>query len=124
MMQRRLGRFLPIVMLAMLVQILAPISASWAFGFAASDPLHLAGICSSSPDAGSGVGDTDQHQITPTCCKLCCMAQSATPPNDPQVAFVKLLREAERVDWHDGPASQLDAIANSQAQARAPPAIS
>ncbi len=123
-MQRRLGRFLPIVMLAMLVQFLAPISTSWAFGFAASDPLHLAGICSSAADSGSTSGDTDQHQITTSCCKLCCVAQSATPPNDPQAAFVKLLREAERVDWHDGLVGQPGAIANSQAQARAPPAIS
>lgn len=124
MMQRRLGRFLPIVMLAMLVQFLAPIGASWAFGFAASDPLHLAGICSSATDSAGAGGDTDQHQISTSCCKLCCVAQSATPPSDPQAAFVKLLREAERVDWHESLAGRPGPIVNSQAQARAPPAIS
>jgi len=123
-MQRRLGRFLPIVMLAMLVQFLAPISASWAFGSALSDPLHLAGICSSATATVDNSGGVDHHAISTTCCKLCCIAQSATPPTDPQAAFVKLLREAEQVIWHDCRLAPSDTIVNSQAQARAPPAIS
>jgi hypothetical protein len=41
-MRRRLRKFLPIVMLAVAVQILAPIAACWAASIAASDPLGSA----------------------------------------------------------------------------------
>src|SRR5258707_257486 len=41
-MRRRLARFLPIVLIALTVQILAPIGACWVAAFAISDPL-LAG---------------------------------------------------------------------------------
>jgi hypothetical protein len=49
-MRRRLGKFLPIVMIAMLVQIFAPVAACLAFSTAASDPLAGA-ICSHAADA-------------------------------------------------------------------------
>lgn len=123
-MQRRLGRYLPIVLIAMLVQILAPIGASWAFGAAASDPLHLAGICSSAASDEANDSDTTQRHIAATCCTLCCMAQGVTPPPDPQAAFVTLQREADIIVWHDGLPGRLDAAVNFQAQARAPPALS
>ncbi len=123
-MRRRLGQFLPIVLIAMLVQILAPIGASWAFGAAASDPLHLAGICSSAAPDEAGGSDTTQHHIAGTCCTLCCVAQSVTPPPDPQAAFVILHRDADIVVWRDGVPERLGAAVNSQAQARAPPVIS
>ena len=44
-MRRRLQKFLPIVLIALVVQILAPIAACWATGMAASDPLQAAFIC-------------------------------------------------------------------------------
>ena len=44
-MRRRLRNFLPIVLIALMVQILAPIAACWAASIAASDPLHAAIIC-------------------------------------------------------------------------------
>ena len=43
-MRRRLNNFLPIVLIALLVQIFAPIGACWAASIAASDPL--AGVTS------------------------------------------------------------------------------
>lgn len=123
-MQRRLGRFLPIVLLAMLVQILAPIGASWAFGAAASDPLHLAGICSSAPDAAGDTGQIDPHQTANACCTLCCLAQAATPAPDPQASFVKLQRDASAVVWRDpGPAVRAS-VTHAHARARAPPVVS
>ncbi len=42
---RRLKNFLPIVLIALMVQILAPIGACWAASIAASDPLAGAVIC-------------------------------------------------------------------------------
>ena len=44
-MRRRVGKFLPIVLIALMVQIFAPIGATWAASIAASDPLHAAVIC-------------------------------------------------------------------------------
>ena len=41
-MRRRLKNFLPIVLIALAVQIVAPIAACWAAGIAASDPLIVA----------------------------------------------------------------------------------
>ena len=38
-MRRRLRKFLPIVLIAVMVQILAPVAACWAASIAASDPL-------------------------------------------------------------------------------------
>jgi len=124
MMQRRLGRFLPIVMLAMLVQFFAPISASWAFATAASDPLHLAGICSSASDATNDAGNTGSHQTANICCTLCCVAHAATPPPDPQSSFVKVQCDAKAVVWHDQRPEIRASITYAHAQARAPPAHS
>ena len=42
---RRLKNFLPIVLIALVVQIFAPIGACWAASIAASDPLAAAVIC-------------------------------------------------------------------------------
>ena len=44
-MRRRLKNFLPIVLIALVVQIFAPIGACWAASIAASDPLAAAVIC-------------------------------------------------------------------------------
>ena len=62
-MRRRLRKFLPIVMMALLVQILAPIAACWAAGIAASDPLAAAVICHDNAAQTNGGGDqTGGHQ--------------------------------------------------------------
>ncbi|MGN6311607.1 MAG: DUF2946 family protein [Xanthobacteraceae bacterium] len=122
-MQRRLGRFLPIVMLAMLVQFFAPISASWAFASAASDPLHLAGICSSASDTANDAG-TNPHQTANLCCTLCYVAQTAAPTADPQSPFVILQRDARTVVWRDVHPDVWASVAHAYAQARAPPALS
>jgi hypothetical protein len=55
---RRLKNFLPIVLIALAVQIFAPIGACWAATIAASDPLAGAVICHG--NAAPGAGQTDQ----------------------------------------------------------------
>jgi len=56
-MRRRLKNFLPIVLIALAVQIFAPIGACWAASIAASDPLSRAVICHGNAAAGSGQAD-------------------------------------------------------------------
>lgn len=124
-MQRRLGRLFPIVLLAMLVQFLAPISASWAFAAAASDPLHFAGICSSTTtDVAGDAGGPGPHHAANACCTLCCVAQAATPTSDPQSSFVTLQRDAGTVVWVDTRFEIHFSVVDAHARARAPPAFS
>lgn len=110
-------------MLAMLVQFFAPIGASWAFATAASDPLHLAGICSSASDTANDAG-SNPHQTAKVCCTLCSLAQIATPTPDPQSSAVKVQRDAKAVVWRDHLPEVRAADACAHAQARAPPAFS
>ena len=64
-MRRQFQKFLPIVLIALAVQILAPIAASWAAAIASFDPLQAAEICHSLPKS-SGQPDPggDPHAIT------------------------------------------------------------
>ena len=124
-MRRRLGRFLPIVMLAMLVQIFAPVAACLAFSPAMADPLAGA-ICSHAPDAASPQDREDDPQQTHgACCTLCCVVHhAAAPPPDPQAFAVNIERDATTVIWRSLVFDLRPLAARSNAQARAPPFIS
>jgi hypothetical protein len=56
-MRARLRKYLPVFLIAVLVQILAPISASWAAAVAASDPLSVAAICHANGFGADQSGD-------------------------------------------------------------------
>ena len=58
-MRRRLEALIPIVLLAVVVQLLAPIAAFRAFAYAASDPLYMSSICSGMESS------TDEVPTTP-----------------------------------------------------------
>ena len=121
---RWLKNFLPIVLVALAVQIFAPVGACWAATIAASDPLAGAVICHG--DAAPGAGQTDQasHRAHDGCCSFCSVLQSGAPVDVPQVAVIDIERIAEQVAWRDFAFRLTNARAGSQAQARAPPAIS
>ena len=124
-MRRRLGRFLPIVMFAMLVQIFAPVAAHLAFSTTTADPLAGA-ICSHAPDASSPQDrKNDPQQMHGACCALCGVVHhAAAPPPDPQAFEVGIERDATRVAWR-GWAFRLPSFAfDANTQARAPPSIS
>jgi hypothetical protein len=123
-MRRRLKNFLPIVLIALVVQIFAPIGACWAASIAASDPLAGAIIChgNGAPDAGQ----TDQtgHRAHDGCCSVCSVLQTGAPVDAPQTAAIAVERVAEQVAWFDFAFRLTNARAGSHAQARAPPFIS
>src|SRR3979490_2365510 len=99
-MRRRLGKFLPIVLIAVLVQIFAPIGATWAASIAASDPLHGAVICHG--NAASTPNHTDQsgqHRAHHGCCSVCSVAHTGAPVDTPQAAVTTPVRHAERLVW-------------------------
>jgi hypothetical protein len=122
-MRRRLARFLPIVLIALTVQVLAPIGACWAAAFAISDPLLAGEICRSDPASVSGQTDRGgEHHGHDGACSICCAAQASASFDAPQAsAVVAPYRDVVRVIWRDR-APELSAFrAGSNAQARAPP---
>jgi hypothetical protein len=121
-MRRRLEKFLPIVLIALMVQILAPIGACWAAAIAASDPL-AAQICHT--DLGLRLGDSDQsgqHRAHDGACAICCAAQASAAFDPPQQNAVAIPhREIRHVVWRDEEVVFSISRAGSNAQARAPP---
>ena len=127
-MRRRLRKFLPIVLFALAVQIIAPIAACWAAGIAAADPLHAAVICH---DNAAASGQTDQTDQTGQpgahdgCCSVCSVAQASALLDTPQTsAATPPYILSSRVVWPDRVPDPFGSRTGSHAQARAPPPIS
>jgi len=119
---RRLKNFLPIVLIALAVQIFAPIGACWAATIAASDPLATAVICHG--NGASGAGQTG-HRAHDGCCSVCSVLQTGAPVDVPQIAAaIALERDHARVVWIEFTPDRFASRAGSHAQARAPPSIS
>jgi Protein of unknown function (DUF2946) len=123
-MRRRLRKFLPIVLIALAVQIFAPIAACWAASIAASDPLHAAMICHDNGTSTSGQTDqTGQHRAHDGCCSVCGVAQTTAPLATPQIAVVVPYRASARVVWLEPTPDLFSSRTGSHAQARAPPQL-
>ena len=124
-MRRRLGKFVPIVLIAVLVQIFAPIGATWAASIAASDPLHAAVICHGNAASASHQTDkSGQSRAHDGCCSVCSVVHTGAPVDTPQAAFTTPYRQAARLVWLDTAPDLFNSRAGSHAQARAPPAFS
>jgi hypothetical protein len=124
-MRRRLGKFLPIVLIAVLVQIFAPIGATWAASIAASDPLQSAVICHGNAASVPNPSDqSGQHRAHEGCCSVCSVAHTGAPVDPPPAAIAVPRRHAERVVWLDTAPDLFSSRAGSHAQARAPPSFS
>jgi hypothetical protein len=125
--RRRLEIFIPIVLLSVLVQLIAPISAFRVVANAVSDPLNMASICSgmaSSQDASQTAPAKMQHDGA-NCCAFCGVGHGgAVAVDPPPLAFVTLQRQYQLVSWLEA-ADPMPAVrVGSNAQARAPPPIS
>jgi hypothetical protein len=124
---RRLEVFIPIVLLAILVQLIVPVAAFRAVAFAVSDPLYMASICSgmtsSSQDAQSAPAKTQHNHAD--CCAFCGAGHGGSVAVDPPpLIFVSLQRQYQRVSWLEAADPMPTARVGSNAQARAPPSIS
>jgi hypothetical protein len=122
-MRRRLEKFLPIVLIALMVQILAPIGACWAAAIAASDRLPAAEICHTDLGQGPGAGDQGgQHRAHDGACAICCAAQASAALDTPQIAAIaEPYRVTALVVWRDSATDLVRTRTGSNAQARAPP---
>jgi hypothetical protein len=122
-MRQRLRKFLPIVLIALAVQILAPIAGCWAAALAASDPLGAIQICHSDPSAPPGSADqgTDRHAQDGGCA-ICCLAQGHASFDAPQpIAFSIPHINAAPVIWREDARAVPRSRNHFTAQARAPP---
>lgn len=121
-MRARLQKFLPLVLLALVMQVLAPIAACLVAGQAVADPLSAAVICHSASEQGGPNDRTGAPTAHAGACALCCLAQAnATLDSPTHEALAVPVRHAERVVWHPAHASAITAYKGSSAQARAPP---
>ena len=124
-MRRRLKNFLPIVLIALLVQIFAPIGACWAASIAASDPLAGAVICHGNAAHDAGQTNPGSHRAHDGCCSVCSVLQTGAPVDAPETAeAIGIIRQTGRVVWVAFTPERFGSRAGSHAQARAPPAIS
>ncbi|MGY8709651.1 DUF2946 domain-containing protein [Bradyrhizobium sp. 18BD] len=124
-MRARLQKFLPLVLLALAMQVLAPIAACLAAGQAVADPLSAAVICHSASEQGGPDDQTGAPTAHGAACALCCLAQAnASLDSPPHVVLAVPFRHAERVVWHQAGASAVAVHRGSNAQARAPPHFS
>jgi hypothetical protein len=120
-MRARLQTYLPIFLIALLVQVLAPIGACWAAAVAASDPLGVAEICHN----GGGDQPADQggqQSEHGSGCTICCLASANASIDAPILAaFAAPYRELAPVAWREQ-APDLSAFrVGANARARAPP---
>lgn len=125
-MRRRLKNFLPIVLIALAVQVFAPIAACWAAGVAASDPLSAAAICHGNAAAENSQDDQSGSQDAQRgCCGLCGVLHTGAPVDPPQTASVFTYdRQVTSVVWHERALDPATSRAGTPEQARAPPALS
>ena len=125
-MRRRLELFIPIVVLAVLVQLIAPIAAFRVVAYATSDPLYLASICTdsvSSPATETAPAKT-QHSHG-ECCAFCGAGHGGTVAlNSPPLIFVTLQRQYQLISWLEAAEPMAAVRVGSNAQARAPPSFS
>ena len=125
-MRRRLEVFIPIVMLAVLVQLMAPIAAFRVVAYATTDPLYLASICSgmtSASDMQTDPAKTQHHHGD--CCAFCAGSHGGAVALDPPpLIFVSLQRQYQQTSWLEATEAITAFRVGSNTQARAPPAFS
>ena len=124
---RRLELFIPIVVLAVLVQLIAPIAAFRVVAYATSDPLYLASICtetaSSSASQQTAPAKTQHDHVE--CCAFCGAGHGASVAlASPPHIFVTLQRQYQQISWLEAAEPMPTVRVGSNAQARAPPSFS
>jgi len=110
-------------MIALVVQIFAPIAACWAAAIVASDPLGRAVICHESGGAAGQQGDQGipQHEHG-AACTLCCLAGASAGLDTPRpIVLANPYRDVAPVAWSEHRFEALASRTGSNARARAPP---
>jgi hypothetical protein len=126
-MRRRLRNFLPGVLIALAVQILAPIGACWAASIAASDHLNAGAIChdgaATQDQTANQTDQTGQPRVHDGCCSVCSVTNTGAAVDTPQASVAAPYEQPERVVWLDLTPDLFSSRTGSHAQARAPPVL-
>jgi Protein of unknown function (DUF2946) len=124
-MRRRLEVFVPIVLLAILVQLFAPIAAFRVVAYAVTDPLYMASICAdvvSSSNAQTAPAQTRHNHGD--CCTFCAGGHGGSLAIDPPpLVFVGLQRLYQSVSWLEASDPIPTIRVGSNTQPRAPPQL-
>ena len=125
-MRRRLQNYLPVFLIALMVQVLAPIAACWMAVVAASEPGSFAQICRGGAAAATEQGNPgEQQRDRCSACPACCLADAGGSGDIAGIdAFSTVHREPERIVWCNQVPAARSARDGSNGQARAPPTIS
>ena len=126
-MRRRLEIFVPIVLLAILVQVFAPVAAFRVVANAVSDPIYMASICEgmvSSQDE-TNTAPVNMLHHSGKCCAACSAGHGGAFAVDPPTpVFVSLQRKYQLVSWLEATEPMPILRVGSNTQARAPPSHS
>jgi Protein of unknown function (DUF2946) len=82
----KIGEFFPVFLLALMLQVLAPVGAALSMTAAANDPLSGTPICAQPSDGAPGQAPDDQHNHCTECCVLCGFAHLGMVPVEPTFA--------------------------------------
>jgi hypothetical protein len=125
-MRRRMEWLLPVALFALLLQVAAPVGASWLTTAALADPLPLAEICHSTADVAPAPADQgDDHHACGLDCLICCVLHAGGALDAPRAsALVAPARQTTFVHWHGVALDLVRYRTGSNAQARAPPILS
>ena len=124
-MRRGLGKLIPIVLLAVLVQVFAPIGAFRVVAYAVSDPLYLQDVCSDTSASDTQILPSTALHPRGKCCGLCSISHvGAAAVAPPAPIFASLQRLYQRVSWLEAADPMPTVRVGSNAQARAPPFVS
>jgi len=124
-MSGRLQALIPVILLAVMVQLFAPITAFRAVAQAVSDPLYMATICSgmASPQDGSQTSPV-KPQHSANCCGFCSVSHGGVAVDPLPLIFVVLQRQYQLITWLEATHPIPPVRAGRHAQARAPPSFS
>jgi hypothetical protein len=120
-MRRRLGRYLPLVVIALLVQVFAPVGGVYAAA-AGSDPLRMATICAGVSSGAAGTVPGSDHGGK--CCAFCpCGSAASVAIEPPPASFANCQNAYRLVIWRPALGTLPVSPDFSHAQARAPPRV-
>jgi hypothetical protein len=126
--RQRLRIYLPAFLLALMMQIIAPIGASWATASALSDPLAAFGsaaICHTAGEKADSRSDQTSHHVHDGACALCCLVAHASAFLDlSKIAVAVPYRSPAPVIWHNMAEDLRGSLSTRHAKARAPPSNS
>jgi hypothetical protein len=121
-MRQRLRNFLPVLLVALAIQVLAPIVATFAIAGAVSDWAWSDKICHHGSEASSPNGDDSGHGCDDGCPLCCVAAQGDGWLNVPQLTAISAPQAVcTSVDWSGQMPGGIASLLDTSRQARAPP---